>query len=276
MTDMELAQQIIQEIRAENVEPAIRFTLEPSEPGEPGLTESKAGGTPYLPREMPWPLDGGGQPMQFLAQVNCAELKGLPDFPESGLLQFFTGYDDVFGANFDNIQNTDGFRVLYHENIDPTVTLEEVQAKSPAAPEEDYTPILHVCRICFGDIEKQGITDGDYRFNELFLAKWNARRPDAQCGRIWDLPVDWDELLDNDFEGARHQMGGYPYFTQTDPRWGGRFPDLDVLLFQLDSDMRDSGDLVLWGDCGAGNFFISREALQRKDFSRTGYNWDCC
>ena len=69
----------------------------------------------------------------------------------------------------------------------------------------------------------------------------------------------------------------YPYFTQEDPRINaGELAGLDVLLFQLDSDMQDRKDLVLWGDCGVANFFISREALRRRDFSRVCYNWDCC
>ena len=52
-----------------------------------------------------------------------------------------------------------------------------------------------------------------------------------------------------------------------------------MLLFQLDSQLaenRGEPDLVLWGDCGVGNFFISREALKKRDFSRVGYHWDCC
>ena len=40
--------------------------------------------------------------------------------------------------------------------------------------------------------------------------------------------------------------------------------------------MRDDGDLIMWGDVGICNFFISPEALKRRDFSRVLYNWDCC
>ena len=35
-------------------------------------------------------------------------------------------------------------------------------------------------------------------------------------------------------------------------------------------------ELVLWGDCCVANFFINREALKKRDFSRVCYNWDCC
>lgn len=287
MTDKELVQQISREIREANQEPVIHFTLER---GEPGLTESKTGGTPYLPRDLAWPLGGEGLPMTLLAQVDCRALQGLPDFPHTGLLQFFIGLNDVFGLDFNDMTNQNGFRVLYHETVDPSVTAEEVQAKRPPIPEDvepSYmTPLGEAARICFGTPGVERMTDADYRFEELFCAKWNERRPDAPIQHTWDLSCFYSDESDEDdededredgyAEGGMHQMGGYPYFTQTDPRWGGEYPDLDVVLFQLDSDMQGRRDLVLWGDCGIGNFFINRQALRRKDFSRVGYSWDCC
>lgn len=44
-----------------------------------------------------------------------------------------------------------------------------------------------------------------------------------------------------------------------------------MLLFQLDT-VED----IMWGDSGVANFFISRDALKNKDFSKVYYNWDCC
>ena len=76
-------------------------------------------------------------------------------------------------------------------------------------------------------------------------------------------------------QGADHQLlhgvgvgpGGVEHH---DARLGalvaGELANLDVLLFQLDSEMlprkQGGGDLVLWGDCGVCNFFINREALR--------------
>ena len=82
-----------------------------------------------------------------------------------------------------------------------------------------------------------------------------------------------DNFIDEDGEdwGGGHKIGGYPGFTQWDPR--GEGDSHDVLLFQLDSDYHDSEDRVLWGDCGIGNFFINREKLKNCDVI---YNWDCC
>ena len=54
--------------------------------------------------------------------------------------------------------------------------------------------------------------------------------------------------------------------------------DLDVMLFQFDSDfhLENRGYLVCWGDVGVANFFINREALKRRNFTKVAYNWDCC
>ena len=114
----DLARRVTAEIHAEHHRPAVRFTLEP---GEPGIFESKAGGTPYLPHDMPWPLDSNGQGLALLAQVDCAGLAGLPDFPTVGLLQFFISWNDTWGLDFDDQAAQTGFRVLYHETMDPSV-----------------------------------------------------------------------------------------------------------------------------------------------------------
>ena len=55
-----------------------------------------------------------------------------------------------------------------------------------------------------------------------------------------------------------------------------KMSDLDVMLFQLDSDFRPENReyLVCWGDVGIANFFISREALKKRDFTKVAYTWD--
>ena len=280
MSELELAKRIAGEIVERNTEAVLRFTLEK---GEPGIFESKVGGTPYLPREMAWPVDSKGMGMELLAQVDCAALTGLPDFPHTGLLQFFFALDDVFGVTFDDQTAQTGFRVLYHETVDPSVTAEEVQAKKAGTPrpEDDayYTPLSGAYGIRFAPAAVQHISSQDYRAWKQFLSKWNQLHGT-------DFKTQWDYYKATKINGEfpappekapYHQLGGYPYFTQEDPRCcADELADLDVLLFQLDSDMQNREDLVLWGDCGVGNFFINREALRRRDFSRVCYNWDCC
>lgn len=281
MSELELARRIAGEIVEGNTEPALRFTLER---GEPGIFESKVGGTPYLPHDMPWPVDGWGMGMELLAQVDCAALTGLPDFPHTGLLQFFTALDDVFGMNFDDQVTQTGFRVLYHETVDSSVTADEVLAKKAPQPEEDrafYTPLLENTRIVFSDPEVQHIGGGDYRAWAEFLSRWNELHPAAPVMSEWDFYQKTKigcVFPESEDKAPWHQLGGYPYFTQSDPRGAPnpKYAELDVLLFQLDSDGKGREDLVLWGDCGVANFFISRDALKKRDFSHVCYNWDCC
>ena len=283
----DLARKLTAEIHAEHHRPAVRFSLEP---GEPGIFESKAGGTPYLPRDMAWPLDDRGFGMGLLAQVDCAGLAGLPDFPTTGLLQFFTAWDEVFGADFDDPVTQKCFRVLYHETVDRSVTAEEVEAKKAAAPVpegdlEFCTPLCEgPCRIILKAPVKQGMNGYDPSFEPMFTERWSRIRPDFPIKRVWDLysqvPVrlrDYSATEQPGWDAPFHQLGGYPDFTQYDPR-PGKYDDLDVLLFQLDSDYDGQRKkyTVLWGDSGVANFFISRDALRRRDFSRVCYNWDCC
>ena len=280
MSEIALAKQIAADVVAAHTEPVIRFTLDQS--GEPGIFDSKVGGTPYLPQDMAWPLDSKGFQLQLLAQIDCAALAGLPDFPHAGLLQFFIGLDDLFGADFDDQVSQKDFRVLYHETVDRDLTAEEVLAKKAAAPVPEgkldgYTPLGGTYGIQFSPASVQHISDCDYRAWALFLQKWNELhgtnfKTQWECYEATKIN---GEFPAPEGRGPWHQLGGYAFFTQEDPRRDGNYDDLDVLLFQLDSDGKGKEDLVLWGDCGIANFFINREALKRRDFSRVCYNWDC-
>ena len=283
MTDTQLAREICAEIRAAHKKTCLPFTLEV---GESGLTDSKVGGTPYLPRGEAWPVCSYGAPMTFLAQIDCTQLKDLPDFPHAGLLQFFIGTDDVYGADFDDQIAQLGYQVFYRETVDPSVTVADIAHPRPSDDQERYTPLGdRPCRIVFGQPREQELPEGDHLFEMLFLQAWNQRRPEKPLNSIWSFNGRFPKeerdynifALDPAAITTGHRMDGYPFFTQNDPRSEDiDYQEFDTLLFQLDSEMRDRRELVLWGDCGVGNFFINREALKRRDFSRVLYNWDCC
>ena len=77
--------------------------------------------------------------------------------------------------------------------------------------------------------------------------------------------ADWNE---------GHWLGGYPCFTQDDPRFSrSDYAACTNLLFQMDSCGREDAE-ILRGDTGVGNFLIAPEDLQQLDFSRILYNWD--
>ncbi|WP_202890502.1 DUF1963 domain-containing protein [Brevibacillus brevis] len=61
------------------------------------LTDSKVGGKPWLPPQMPYPQDEDGNDYLFLAQINWAQMPQLDGYPASGLTSFFVKEDDTFG-----------------------------------------------------------------------------------------------------------------------------------------------------------------------------------
>jgi len=230
---------------------------------KPDIFSSKAGGLGYIPHDGNFPVDNEGNQLRLLAQIACSEIDFEP-FPKSGLLQFWILDDDVYGlSNWGETeteaitQNT--FRVIYYPEIDRSVTEEEIQKKftKPAyTPKEEVDWWLPV----FGE------------YGMSFEPAESYQQPDfEEAEELWDK---YAELAEKDGT-PNHQIGGYPFFTQSDPREENS--KYDFLLFQLDSDY-DSGadDRVMWGDAGVGNFFINSEKLKHLDFSDVLYNWDCC
>jgi hypothetical protein len=75
--------------------------LWPQRRAETAATASRFGGTPLAPPDWQWPTLKG-EPLLFVGQINCAELRGLPGaelLPSSGLLGFFGDYAAMMGAH---------------------------------------------------------------------------------------------------------------------------------------------------------------------------------
>ncbi len=215
---------------------------------KPSIFESKAGGTGYIPHDSGFPTDKNGNQLRLLAQIECEKVQ-LEDFPKKGLLQFWILNSEDYGMGWDNQTEQDCFRVIYYPEVDRTVTEEEVLSKFVKNEYDDEEYNMPV----FGE------------FGMSF----------EKCE---DKYVDYDDDTDDETyqEIIGHKIGGYPYFTQSDPRNDEELEKYDFLLFQLDTDDDERGDRVMWGDSGIGNFFINTEKLKNLDFSDILYNWDCC
>ena len=271
----EKAKAIVAEVKRRTAAPCWKLTLQPE--GPCGLLDSKVGGLPYWDPALPYPTDSQGNKMTLLAQLNFAQLGTEDPLPRAGMLQFFIGQDDGFGIDFDQPDRQKNFRVVYHSEPDPALTLDQIQALDlPTHVEADLcTPVIR--EAAFTAEKTVGyMGPGNCRFDALFREVVRAVTGEdigEQNAYQYFDKADHDYFYDQ-LSAAGHRLLGYPFFTQYDPRE----PDspYDTLLFQLDSDMtEDRKDLVLWGDCGVGNFFINREDLLRRDFSRILYNWDC-
>lgn len=277
----ERLKKIIDELHCRTGCDAYRLSIQPEK--ETTLFCSKIGGLPYWDLSKPYPTDLAGEKLLLLAQINFdeAEMNADSPLPQTGLLQFFVADDDIVGADFDYPNQQTSFRVIYHPEIDKSVTAEQLHAQGiPHMPTEDSYgfPIMVEAAL---QIEKQKsvMTISDYQFDHVLanIIKDVCGESIKTEGWYSFLTKEERNYLFVEYELNGHWMLGYPFFTQQDPRWG--CPELqkyDTLLFQLDSDGIDKKDYILWGDCGVANFFIPLENLKKKDFSDVFYTWDCC
>lgn len=264
---------IIEKIKKDTEKDVLKFTLEDE---SVTIFDSFVYGNPYIPKNGEWPKDKNGDCLNLLAQINCKEFKNIENFPKEGILQFFIADDDIYGMNFDNLTNNDGFRVIYYKDIDYTVTYEDVLKKgSNYADENNYFPVLKTFKIVFKEPEKEGISIEDYGFNKMFVELYN-KEFEEKIEAFWDIDDEISgEIYDNENNNINHKCGGYPFFTQCDPREDGNYENYDILLFQLDSDFGNGYDKVMWGDAGIANFFIKENDLKNLNFDNVIYNWDC-
>lgn len=250
------------------------------------LEESKFGGFPFVPLGGAIPTNAEGSQLALLAQINCAQLPENNMYPSDGWLQVWCLEDEMYGFCSDTIQPETNQKVLYIPAGTQGEPLERVVAMyQPYGNEEcplwfvDEQGAIWGMRLSFTH-GQQGITYSDGRFRDLFLDRWNKRYPEQAVENFYDLP---DEIFENmvdshDGPDCAHQLGGYPYFTQYDPRYeydSAELAKYTEVLFQIDSQFDTKWDLC-WGDAGVRNLFISREDLEALDFSDLLYNFDCC
>jgi len=226
---------------------------------------SRLGGAPV---DETVPLDSTGKPMKLLAAIWCSEVRGVANFPERGVLRFYVADNNLYGADFDHPTEQKDFRVLYNENeagFDTTQRDADDLSKS--------FPIPHVLPIRLSPA-LGSIRSTDYRFDKALTAALDKVGIDTLSDEETDFVYDQNLY-------AGHRIGGYPCFEQFDPREGHpEFRAYDTLLLQIVSHTMadDTGrehDLIMFGDEGGCQFFISSEKLKNRDFSDVLFWWDC-
>ena len=243
------------------------------------LTTSKFGGLPYWNPAEPYPIDGGGNPCILLAQFDCQQLPLLDGFPRTGLLQFFVSNDGDYGLDFDNQMSQENWRVVYHHDVDESITesvVAELGIPTTCSENNFELPFTGEFHLEFELVDTWlGPSSHDDFLQELqkaILATGLPQPPEETS--LYDM---FSEDIFNQMKvwNEGHWLGGYPYFTQDDPRFSrSDYAACTNLLFQMDSCGKANAEIV-WGDLGVGNFFISPEDVQQLDFSRVLYNWDC-
>lgn len=232
---------------------------------------SRFGGPAWIPEGSSWPVDGSGKRLAFLAQLDFAQLPNLPDYPTTGVLQFFIGRDDLYGCNFDRPEEGD-FKLVWHEDMDAPGAMQSNVVQT--GTHDDYTPLSD-------SVLEHGLAlSGSAGVHKPGWYVWHFER---DLSDIFSDLNEADPIYDHADEkrlaegGDRHHIGGHPEFTQLDYRGVEGYQDVDRVLLNIWSQSDARGrDQILWGDSGQGQFTIRREDLLKRDFSKACYQFDCC
>lgn len=232
------------------------------------VEQSKFGGKPYWPVTRSFPVDPEGNPLIFIAQINCADMfEELEHFPKEGLLQFYIGNNDVYGAEFysnkdellAHLSGPKRYTVIYHKEVTESVDI--FDEKVVDAHRNGLKPHSGESVIGFKPVIDVP-SPADYRFSDAISEYGELSEEIEQYA--------YDYLV----EQPAHKLGGYAFFTQSDPRGKLAAEDNWLLLFQMDSQKAQNIDII-WGDLGVANFFILEEDLKALNFENVWFNWDC-
>lgn len=281
----------IAEVRALR-RPSIRLQLEPlEEDGEddlddlddddPTVGESRIGGDPDLPPELPWP-SVAGEPLIFVAQFDLAALQDFPaaaELPATGLLSFFYS---PFSPDDWHLEHP--VAVLHFAEGDPLV-------RRPAPPRDR----LRAFAIEAVAETQMPALESAYAYEALLPAAAVQAAYEALGRGHGDPPLIAPMALahlvscadDSDFERPTLRLLGHPASIQGDPYldvemarvgWEGWQTGSDEamaahrrslrwrLLLQIDAWV--DGELLLNQDGGFFYFFIPADALAAHDWSR--------
>lgn len=242
------------------------------------LEQSKIGGVPFLKSLDDIPVDVKNAPMMLLAQINLSELPdGQNVFPvNKGLLQFWiSGNDEGYGMGIESLEDIENSKLIFIEDVTTTLTLDDIQSHFSQFDFEE-TPVSGGAFQIEYALNKQMLSPADYRFQEIAVPIWNEVNPDMEIESIFDgydgaFEAIYETLLP---EQSIHQLGGYPYFTQEEPReFEEDLQVYDQLLLQIDTD-EDEGAEIAWGDGGISNILMKSDDLKAMRFDNYIFTWD--
>lgn len=250
------------------------------------LTSSNVAGWFYLPKTSTIPTTSKGEQLMYLAQINCEELPENSIYPSKGIMQFWIfGGDYNLGSDYTKPTSDSKKRVIYYPEVEEHFTEEELSEMYK--PEEDkkegelITPINDGAPFAMSfEKASQWPLPNDFRFEEIFNEKLNEHIEETKAEEgfeSYDIGEEESYDIIEELDIHNHtQIGGYGHFTQEDPRMYDDFEDYTELMFQLDSEFGTDDYYILWGDCGVGSFFATKEQLRNLDFAECLYSWDCC
>ena len=225
---------------------------------EPGVLDNKIGGKPYIPEGEEYPTNSKGEAMALLLQVDLKDID-LPNFTNKGTLEIFCDKDVTYPLEY---------TIKYYDS--------GLKAKNDL-PDVDLSNFI-VKRGYKIDIKRDYsyMRMGDYRFldtikpiiKEVLGEDINDLSDlDNICGEY-----KWDTVLLAGTISPDIAIGGYPIFTQSDPRIKMQ-NKLNECLFKMDS-LYDNKKIFL-GDDGSLFALTSKDNIKMNKFESTYVGWDC-
>ena len=245
---------------------------------ELAVTDSKVGGVPYIPKGSALPRSADGKPLFMLAQINCEQLPENNLYPKKGLLQFWIAdtEDPLYGLDYDDPCSNDFKRVLYFSTIGEALSIDDFI--SDYTFDDNHLPFNSKKQFAlYFKKDTESISLEEMAATQLFFEKWN----EAFSTQITTIDEFFEEVP-NDIceeinasllkEPTGHKIGGYPYFTQVDPREEN--DPHTLLLLQIDID-NVGGEEICWGnEGGVANFFVSPEDMANCKFDDVLFHWE--
>lgn len=236
---------------------------------------SKIGGKPDLPDDIPWPVDGSGQSLSFVAQINCRHVSYFlqtKDLPNRGILYFFYSACQEGWGFSPNDRNT--FRVIYSAHAGKLAP-REFPVDVPGAARFLPLPVkfsrqLGLPRDLPDSLQPNG--------GGLSHAEWHVyddritqhKYTNKLLGHPYPIQGPMEEACALASSGMYTENGAPCH----DPR-GENLQDAAKdwqLLLQIDSN-QEAG--MMWGDMGMLYFWIRKQDLKKRAFDRCWMMLQC-
>ena len=269
-------EQLVADLNATTQREVIRIALSLAD--NLALTDSKLGGTPYIPQGGALPTSVDGKPLFMLAQINCEQLPENTLYPKKGLLQFWIAAMEapLYGLDYEAPCSNDFKRVIHYPTFGEALPIDDFindytfdDENLPFNSKRQFA--LHFKK------DTESISLEERAATQLFFQKWN----ESFSTHITTIDEFFDEVPDDICEEINayllkeptgHKIGGYPYFIEYDPREEN--DPHTFLLLQIDIDNVE-GEEICWGNLGGvANFFISPEDLDNYKFDNIFFHWE--
>lgn len=254
--------------------PAVHITPLPDI--ECNCTDSKFGGTFYLPAQTQAPVYPKYGEMEFLAQLNFYKIPHIDGFPEKGLLQFFLCTDEEVMEDLldhEGSLSSDGyFQVIYYPQANDEQCFHKGQAVKNRWSMEKLTGAMAFAQT--EEIATLSVGEDGFLTDLGYEGAFDNLSPELMEDAGYDLSdcPDTDAFC-LDFGNWGCKIGGHPSIRQGDMRLlEDTYTEYSILLFQYDLTPLSLGEL----EADTFSFFIKPEDLKACRFDDILLCWHNC